>query len=153
MYATPYPTPEQHPLAVLLDFRAKAARHEPLRPLRVFAAGVDVSEWLGRHAGLSFLAIGGELTFTRLELGGGGVVSELTETSKAVRQLDLKRHLQELGRIIEQGLTQTSTPPHRVYLSFGTQHADPLSGQYGIERQIFSCCDRLEREPSQSYAP
>ena len=142
MYATPYPTPAQHPIAVLLDLREQAARREPLRRVQISEAGSDVTDWLDRFAGLSVHALGGELT--RLDLGAGSA-SLLAEKCQAVRQLDRDRHLLELGRLVEARLAQLATPPHQLYLSLGTRHADALAGRHGIEWEVFACCARLEQ--------
>jgi hypothetical protein len=141
MYATPYPTPAQHPIAVLIDLRQQPGQREPARRLRSLDAGADVTDWLGRVAGLSFFAVGGELS--RVDLGAG-VASRLAETCRAVRQLDRERHLLELGRLVEGRLAQLGAAQHRLYLSIGTRHADALFARYEPERQVFACCARLE---------
>lgn len=143
MYATPYPTPAQHPIAVLLDLRDPPAGREPPRRLAIDAGGSDVTEWLDQVVGLSFYALGGQLA--RLDLGAGSA-SALAEKCQAVRQLDRERQLLELGRLVEARLAQLATPAHRLYLSLGTRHADALAGHYGIEREVFACCARLERQ-------
>jgi hypothetical protein len=149
MYATPYPTPEQHPIAVLLDLREQPERQAPLRRMRIIDAGADVTDWLERFAGLSFHAAGGELS--QIDLGAG-VASMLAETCRAARQLDRERHLLELGRLVEGRLAQLATPQHQLYLSLGTRHADALAGRYGTEREVFSCCARLERQAAVPFS-
>ena len=148
MYATPYPTPAQHPIAVLLDLREQPAPREPLRRVQIVEAGADRTEWLGRFAGLSFYALGGELS--RLDLGTGSA-SVLAETCQAVRQLDRERHLLELGRLVETRLVQLA-PRHQLYLSLGTRHADALLGRYWIDREVFACCARLEPQPAVAFS-
>src|SRR5690242_14796545 len=112
MYATPYPTPAQHPIAVLLDLREQPAVREPLRRVQILDAGADRTDWLDRFAGLRLYALGGELS--RLDLGAGSA-SVLAETCQAVRQLDRERRLLELGRLVETRLAQLA-PRHRLYL-------------------------------------
>jgi len=141
MYATPYPTPAQHPIAVLLDLREQPEQREPARRVQISDAGADVTDWLGRFAGLSFYALGWELS--RIDLGAGAA-NTLAETCQAVRQLDRERHLLDLGRFVEGRLEQLVTPRHQLYLSLGTRYADALSGRYGIDREVFACCARLE---------
>ena len=150
MYATPYPTPAQHPIAVLLDLRERPERREPLRPVRIIDAGSDVTDWLGRSAGLSFYALGGELS--RLDLGAGSAHA-LAETCLAVRQLDRERHLLELGRLVEGWLARRPTPQHQLYLSLGTRHADALAGRFGTDREVFGCCARLEPQAAVPFSP
>jgi hypothetical protein len=149
MYATPYPTPAQHPIAVLLDLREPPARREPLRRVQIIDAGADVTDWLDRFAGLSFHARGGQLA--RLDLGAGSA-SVLAETCQAVRQLERASHLLELGRFVEARLAQQATPQHQLYLSIGTRRADALGGRYGIDREVFACCARLEPRTAVAFS-
>lgn len=149
MYATPYPTPAQHPIAVLLDLREPPAPRAPLRRVQIIDAGADVTDWLDRFAGLSFYALGEELG--HLDLGAGSA-SLLAKTCQAVRQLDRERHLLELGRFVEARLAQQATPQHQLYLSIGTRRADALVGRYGIDREVFTCCARLEPRPAVPFS-
>lgn len=65
----------------------------------------------------------------------------------AVRQLDQRRHLERLARLIQHRLSTYRERPSAIHMSLGDLRADPLANVYGLESRSFRYAGSLEIGP------
>lgn len=144
MYATPYPSPTQHPISVLVEFAEPGCDNSASRPATVLVGGNDAGPWLGAHVGLRFFVRCATPSMARLQLGQVDVLARLAEEAKAARQLDRAEHLAALSRLVEEQLTASATAPRRLWVSIGDLRANPLDEKYGVEDRVFAYTGKIE---------
>lgn len=135
MYATPYPSPEQRPLRIVIDLCSSGEPAGPERPLRVTSAGRELSQLLATHAGLQFAA---RCAPEERELAlSEDALHAVTALGTAARQLDPAIHLQSLAARLRTQLAAQGAHPVTLHLQLGSRRADPWAQRYGTEYQSY----------------
>jgi hypothetical protein len=147
MYATPYPSANQRPLALLLDLGAPNCDRARSHRIAVMSGAHDLSGWLEERAGLRVFARCDQPQVTSVQLGKGDIGARLLDEARAIRQLDTTEHLEAIARLVDERLTAHGNRPRTLYINLGERRADPLSGTYGIENRYFRYDGVLEAGP------
>jgi hypothetical protein len=133
MYATPYPSPSQKPVHLVLRFEGDA---EPARePLRVWHEGRDVTALLAGLHGLSLYAAGNGLS--DITLRSPRAIARLAERLMALRQLDLQPELLRLAELIAELVPASEVGAYSTLFALGERKANLITAQYGVEYTFY----------------
>lgn len=146
MYATPYPSPRQHPIDLLVQCDGPSPNAASLRSLRVLSGEGDLTQTLAVIHGLHFVTTCKEPDLKALHLPGHHTLERLVSLAQRVRQLDRNRELEALARLVMEELLPAPAR-YSLRLRVGDLYAKPLSNSYGIKYQVFSYVKELQKEP------
>lgn len=134
MYASPYPSPRQKPVHVVLRFDPDARLTR--KPLRIWHEGRDITELLAGLHGLSLYAAGSELSGVTLRWPDA--LARLAESLRALRQLDTKAELMHLAELIDDLVPAAEVGTYSTFFALGERQADLLAAKYGVEYTFYS---------------
>lgn len=142
MYATPYPSPWQRPIQVVLAFEVE--RTQAQRALPVFLGERNITPVLAR-AGIKVYARGGTLTHLTID---EGMDSELARLARAARQLDEKAALAALAERVGQAKGLSNVASYSLQVAIADRRADVLRNRYTVSWKVYAYDGALRAEAS-----